>query len=153
VFATAKLKKAMVFTELIFSLPSATTPMTFDELITDESLFIISTIGPWYKDIIFSLQTQTFQLELSNYKLFCIRNQSQPYLISSDTLYHVGVDSILCRSFTVEEDERFLNKYHSRASSGHMLEYATTHKIIFVGYFWPSIFKDCILAVQKYHAY
>jgi hypothetical protein len=32
-----------------------------------------------------------------------------------------------------------------------MSGYATTQKILRVGYFWSSLFKDCILAVQKCH--
>ena len=33
-----------------------------------------------------------------------------------------------------------------------MSRFATTQKILCAGYFWPSLFKDCILAVQKCHA-
>eukprot|EP00253_Pinus_taeda_P013813 PITA_13813 len=32
-----------------------------------------------------------------------------------------------------------------------MSGYATAQKILRVGYFWPSIFKDCILAVRYFH--
>jgi hypothetical protein len=33
-----------------------------------------------------------------------------------------------------------------------MSRYATAQKILRAGYFWPSLFKDCIIAVQKCHA-
>jgi hypothetical protein len=33
-----------------------------------------------------------------------------------------------------------------------MSGYATTQKILREGYFWPSLFTDCITAVQKCHA-
>jgi hypothetical protein len=33
-----------------------------------------------------------------------------------------------------------------------MSGYATAKNILREGYFWPSIFKDCIRAVQKCHA-
>ena len=32
-----------------------------------------------------------------------------------------------------------------------MFGYATTQKILHASYFWPSIFKDCILVVHKCH--
>ena len=32
-----------------------------------------------------------------------------------------------------------------------MSRYATTQKILCVGYLWPSLFKDCIYAVRKCH--
>jgi hypothetical protein len=33
-----------------------------------------------------------------------------------------------------------------------MSGYDTSQKILCVGYFWPSLFNDCITAVQKCHA-
>jgi hypothetical protein len=33
-----------------------------------------------------------------------------------------------------------------------MSGYSTAQKILRVGYFWPSLFKDCITAIQKFHA-
>jgi hypothetical protein len=34
-----------------------------------------------------------------------------------------------------------------------MFGYATAQNILRAGYFWPSLFKDCIIVVQKFHAY
>lgn len=136
-FATTKSNKSLVFIELICDLPFVTTSTVSDELIPDETLFLISTLDPWYGDIIVYLQTQTFQLELSESKHHCIRHQSQPYWIIGDTLYYVGVDSFLHRCLTLEEAERVLNDCHSRACGGHMSRYATTQKILRTGYFWP----------------
>jgi hypothetical protein len=34
-----------------------------------------------------------------------------------------------------------------------MSGYATAQKILQVGYFWPSLFKDCIISIQKSHAF
>ena len=33
-----------------------------------------------------------------------------------------------------------------------MLGYATSQKILRTGYFWPSLYKNCIIAIQKFHA-
>ena len=51
----------------------------------------------------------------------------------------------------MEEAESVLNDCHSGASGGHLSGLATTHKILRVGYFWPSIFKDYIEAVKICH--
>jgi hypothetical protein len=56
------------------------------------------------------------------------------------------------RCLAYDEDEKALNECHSRACGGHMSGYATAQKILRVAYFWPLLFKDCILAVQKCHA-
>ena len=47
---------------------------------------------------------------------------------------------------------QYLNDYNSEACCSHMSGYATAQKILRVGYFQPSLFKDCIITVQKCHA-
>src|SRR3984885_12241168 len=122
-----------------------------EESIIDESLFLISTLDLWYGDIIVYLQTQSFRPELSKSERRKIRFQSQQFKIIGDTLYRKGVDTVLRRCLTHEEAERVLNDCHSGACGGHMSGYATAQKIPPAGYFWPSIFKDCILVVRSCH--
>eukprot|EP00253_Pinus_taeda_P014232 PITA_14232 len=119
-FTTAKSKKSLVFAELLCSLPSAATSSQIEESIPDETLFLISTLDPWYGDIIVYLQTSFFHLETSKDARRRICHQAQPYRIVGDTLYRLGVDSVLRRCLTFEEAERVLNDYHSGACGGHM---------------------------------
>eukprot|EP00253_Pinus_taeda_P016803 PITA_16803 len=146
-----KSKKSLVFVELLCSLPSTAASSQIEESILDETLFLISTLDPWYGDIIVYLQTSSFRPETSKDARWRILHQAQPYRIVGDTLYRLGVDSVLCRCLTFEEAERVLNDCHSGACGGHMSGYATTQKILRAGYFWPSIFKDCILAIRSCH--
>eukprot|EP00253_Pinus_taeda_P003394 PITA_03394 len=150
-FTAAKSKKSLVFAELLCSLPSTAAFSQLEDSIPDETLFLISTLDPWYKDIIVYLQMSSFRPETSKDARRRIRHQAQPYRIVGDTLYRFGVDSILRRCLTLEEVERVLNDCHSGACGGHMSGYATAQKILCVGYFWPSIFKDCILSVRSCH--
>lgn len=151
VFTTAKSKKSLVFSELICSLPSASLPIGTDEQLLDETLFLIITLDPWYGDIIVYLKTSTFQSALSKDDRLHIRHQSQPYHIVGDTLYRVGVDSILRQCLILNEAERVLNYCHSGTCGGLLFGYATAQKILRASYLWPSIFKDCILSVRKCH--
>jgi hypothetical protein len=64
-------------------------------------------------------------------------------------LYRQGIDNILHRCLTHREAESILNDCHNGACGGHLSGLATTQKILRAGYFWPSIFKDCIEAVKK----
>ena len=66
-----------------------------------------------------------------------------------DTLYHCGVDSILCGCLTHDEAEIMLNDCHIGACGGHLSGLSTAQKILRAGYFWLSIFKDCVNAVKK----
>jgi len=73
-------------------------------------------------------------------------------MIVGDTLYRRGIDTVLRRCLTHEEAEKALNECHSGACGGHQSRYATTQKKLRAGYFWPTMFKDCITAVRSYHA-
>jgi hypothetical protein len=139
-FTNAKAKKFMVFAELICALPCADKNIEPRDSLPDESLFLVSTSNPWYGDILLYLQTQHFQPNISH---------EEHRRILSDTLYHHGIDTILRRCLIHEEAEHILNYCHLGACGGHLSGMATAQKILRAGYFWPSIFKDCIEAVKK----
>jgi hypothetical protein len=151
-FERTKSKKSLVFAELISDLPSIETKKVAEDSLLDESLFLISYDDIWYKDIIIYLQTQTLWPDLSRTDRRRIWYQAHQYIIIGDTLYRHGVDSIFRRCLTYDEAEKALNDCHSRACGGHMSGYATAQNILRAGYFWPSLFKDCITVVQKCHA-
>ena len=44
-----------------------------------------------------------------------------------------------------------LNDCHSGACGGHLSGLATAQRILRAGYFWPSLFKDCVEAVKCCH--
>ena len=75
-------------------LPSNDTETVAEQPIAAESLFLISTLDPWYGDIIVYLQTQSFRPEISRSQRWKIRFQSQQYNIIGDTLYRHGADSV-----------------------------------------------------------
>ena len=82
-----------------------------------------------------------------------ICHQDRNFLIISDTLYHRGVDDILHHCLNHEEIEVVLNEFHSGVCGGHLFGLATIQKILQAGYFWPSIFKDCVEAIKKCHPF
>ena len=79
--------------------------------------------------------------------------QAHHYITLGDTLYLRGIDSVFRHCLNFDEAEKALNDCHSGACGGHMSGYATAQKILRAGYFWPSLFRDCIIVVQKCHAY
>jgi hypothetical protein len=70
------------------------------------------------------------------------------YLLIGDILYRRGVDTILHRCLTIDEVDRVLNDCHSGACGGHISSISTAQKIIRAGYFWPTLFHDCIHAMK-----
>jgi hypothetical protein len=151
-FDRATSKKSLVFAELICDFPHIATEKVAVDSLPDESLFLISTDDIWYGYIIIYLQNQTFWLHLSSNERRRVHYQARHYIILDDTLYRRGIDSIFWRCLTFDEAEKALNDCHSGACGGHMSGYATAQKILRAGYFWPSLFKNCITVVQKCHA-
>jgi hypothetical protein len=146
-FERAKSKKSLVFVELICDLPCSNMKNVAEDSLPDESLFMISSDGLWYGDIIIYLHTQNFWPDLSNTDHCRIHYQACHYIILGDTLYRRGIVSMFQRCLTFDEAKKALTGYHSGACAGHMSGYATTQKILRDGYFWPSLFKDCIIVV------
>ena len=58
---------------------------------------------------------------------------------------------MLQRCLTHEETEVVLNDFHGGACGGHLSGLSTAQNILRVGYFWSSIFKDCVDAVKRCH--
>eukprot|EP00253_Pinus_taeda_P007587 PITA_07587 len=140
----------MVFAELISELPCGEDTV-YEEIFPDEHLFFISSLDPWYGDIIVYLQTSKFTSTFSKDERRKLRHLTKNYVNICDTLYCPEVDSILRRCLTLEEAESMLNDCHSGACGGHLSGLATTQRILCVGYFWPSLFKDCVEVVKCCH--
>ena len=149
-FVSEKSKKSLIFVKLISDFPSLDEVKVHEDSFVDEHIFLISTMDPWYGDIIIYLQTLKVAPHLSRDERRQLCHLSQNYLIIGDTLYR-GVDSILRQFFTHEEAAVVLNDCHRGACGGHLFGLATTQKKLRAGYFWSSIFKDCINVVKQCH--
>jgi hypothetical protein len=145
----AKSNKSLVFVELILDFPRLDEDVIHVDSFVDEHIFLVSSSDPWYGDIVIYLQILKFPKHISRDDRRRIRYQAKKYLIVNNTLYHRGVDNILLRCLTHEEDKSILKDCHSGACGGHLSGLATTQKILRAGYFWPSIFKYCFEAGQE----
>ena len=64
-FVSAKSKKSLIFAQLISYFPSEAEELVCEDTFVDEHIFLISTLHPWYGDIIVYLQTQKTPTHLS----------------------------------------------------------------------------------------
>ena len=60
-FILTKLKKLLIFAELISYFPSVEEEEVYEDTFVDENIFLISTLDPWYGDIIIYFQTFVVQ--------------------------------------------------------------------------------------------
>ena len=56
-FFSEKSKKSLIFVELISDFPSKEEEEVCEDMFVDENIFMVSTLDPWYRDIIISSQT------------------------------------------------------------------------------------------------
>ena len=150
-FQTPKSTKALALAQLITNLPSFLPAPPISEELPNSHLFTISSNDPWYGDILLYLRTQKFQPTITRNKRRRIRHHASRYLLIGDVLYRRGIDTVLRRCLTHEEAEQVLNDCHSGACGGHFSGMATAQKVVHAGYFWPTLFTDCINAVKHCH--
>ena len=67
-FVSVKSKKSLIFVELISDFPSVEEEEVYEDTFFDENIFLISTLDPWYVDIIIYLQTLKVTTHLSRYE-------------------------------------------------------------------------------------
>ena len=147
----AKSKKYFVFTKLILEFPRIDQEKPSKEDILDAHLFLIDSSDPWYRSILVYLQTMWYPPNFSRKERRQLCLHENNYLFIYNTLYRQGGDCIIRLCLTREEAEKILNDCHAKEFCGHLSSLGTTQKIMHVGYFWQSIFKDCVKVVKRCH--
>ena len=64
-FVSEKSKKSLIFAELISDFPSEAEELVCEDTFINEHIFLISTLDPWYGDIIVYLQILKVSSHLS----------------------------------------------------------------------------------------
>ena len=64
-FVSVKSKKLLIFADLISDFPNLEEEKVYEDYFVDENIFLISTMDPWYGDIIMYLQTLKVPTHLS----------------------------------------------------------------------------------------
>ena len=80
-FVSAKSKKSLIFAKLISDFPSKSEELVCKDTFIDKHIFLISTLDPWYGDIIIYLQTLKVPTHLSWDERRRLRHVSKNYLI------------------------------------------------------------------------
>jgi hypothetical protein len=120
--------------------PDDDTPV--DDSFPDEYLFAVSAHSPWYADIANYLVAGKLPPHLSHREKRRIIQQSARYSWISGCLFHTGLDQEIRRCIREDEVYDLLKACHDGPCGGHFADKRTTHKILRMGYYWPSLFKD-----------
>jgi len=110
---------------------------------------ILNNIESLYADIIFYLKNGYAPSNLDYTKKRALRLKAKQYQLVNDVLFRMNYDFVLLRCLEKSEAEKVLQELHDGPVGGHYAGDTTAHKILKVGYYWPTLFKDAHSYVRK----
>jgi hypothetical protein len=96
----------------------------------------------WFDDIKFYLTHSSSPHHLDPKKRRALRLKSAPFQLVNDVLFQKQIDRVLMRCLERDEAEKVLSELHAGEAGGHFGGDTTAHKVLRVGYYWPTLFKD-----------
>ena len=75
--------------------------------------------------------------------------KSASYHIIDRVLFRNNYDGVFLRCLEQEDAKKVITELHDGPRGGHFFGVTTAHKILRVGYYWPTLFKDAHAHVKK----
>ena len=111
-------------------------------LLDDEQPVVPNTQNDWVDDMIIFLQIGHFPKGLERSKWRYYRLQSIPYCLVKGILFKKDLQGVLLRCIKLSLVDHILYQFHEGLARGDFSPRATALKVMKVGYYWPSVFKD-----------
>jgi hypothetical protein len=96
----------------------------------------------WYRDIIFYLRSGQFPFTMNPKERRTLKMKSSQYVMIVDILFRRNYNGILLICVDEIKVQELIEEFHEGICGGHFVPTTNAHKIIRVGFYWPSIFKD-----------
>jgi len=107
-----------------------------------ERLFAISANTLWYANIANYFAIRKVPRHLSYREQQKIIHHSTRYSWMTRNLFHIGVDQQIQHCGAEEDIHAILKVAHDGPRGGHFAYKITGHKVLQMGYYWPSSFRD-----------
>jgi hypothetical protein len=78
-----------------------------------------------------------------------LKMKTNHYVLVSGVLFRRNFDGVLLRCLDHSKSREILQEFHSGVCGGHFSPVVTAHKIIWAGYYWPTMFKYSYDFVRK----
>ena len=111
------------------------------DMLQNEVLYIPASTNSWYNDLKYYLTHGSSPNHLDAHKKRDLRLKSTQYQLIDGVLFRQNYDQVLLRCLEKDDAEHILTKLHDGPIGGHFNEETTTHKVLRVGYYWPTLFK------------
>jgi hypothetical protein len=96
----------------------------------------------WYSHIIYFLQNLLVPSDLTKTQGRDLNIKAIIFSINDNLLFWKNPTRILLSCINQEESTKIMTEFHNSECGGHHYWKITTHKILRVGYYWPSLFSD-----------
>jgi hypothetical protein len=104
----------------------------------------------WYNDIKFYLIHGTNPKHIDPKRRRALRLKYEPFQLINDVFFRKCFDGVLLCCLEMEESKKkVLTELHSGNGGGHFGGDKTSHKVLRVGYYWPTLFKDAHAIARK----
>ena len=97
--------------------------------------------SPWYDDIKFYLIHRSDPQHLDPKKRRALRLKSSSFQLVNGILFCQNFDGILMHCLEKHEAGKVLLELHAGEAGGHFGGDTTAHKVLRVGYYWPTLLK------------
>jgi hypothetical protein len=98
--------------------------------------------SPWYIDIVYMMINLQAPLGLSKTKARFLNLKDVMFFNLDNSLYWKYLGGILLSCFLENDVKQAIEDFHKGDYGGHHYMKITTHKILRVGYYWPTIFAN-----------
>jgi hypothetical protein len=78
-----------------------------------------------------------------------LRLKSAQYHLINSLLFYINYDGVLLICLEHDDEKRVLRELHDGPMGGHFAGETMTHKILRVGYYWATMFKDAYEYARK----
>jgi hypothetical protein len=107
-----------------------------------EALYVPPGQESWYGKLTYLMHHGTCPEKLNPKERRSLRLNSTQYCLINLVLFRINYDGVLIRYLKREDADKVLKELHDGPTCGHFARNTIAHKILRVGYYWPSLFKD-----------
>jgi hypothetical protein len=138
-----------IIADFLSRIPKTDDSLTVEDQFPYEHLFAVTTKPPWYVVVANYLTVGKLSTHLSSRERKLIVQRSIRFTWINGYLFHTGADLKIRRCVRDDEIHEIMKEGHDELCGGNFTDHRTGHKILQMGYYWPSIFKD----TKKYQNY
>jgi hypothetical protein len=103
----------------------------------------------WYKDIVFYLRFGKFHFTMNPKERRTLKMKENQYVLIAYILFRRNYDGILLRCVDENQAHKLMREFHEGICSGQFARISIAHKIIRVGFYHPSMFRDSYATIRK----